>query len=309
LLHLAKTLKSLVRLEYLDDTILPFERMILHECKKKSLDKNLITTLFSIYAKGVEDKISSENKNNSRVKEILEKRRDIVRAYIDLNNLVTGLECLSMENDIEDRIKNINTLMQKLYQHSQYICKNNSKLEKKGVSECYLLPEIFNLLADAFDYLGTLNWNSLNLKPKNEKFKIALDTIRYYKAGIYCLYEAEKYHCDLGDRYQKKITKAIQRTKDTFDEIRADLKDELNLNADILCKLTNLKQAIVDFLKYSPKYYLISDPNGKQTVKRKFTDSNSFNPNPLYFFKRPRIENRTEKGIDIAASERLRYGN
>ncbi|MDQ8038955.1 MAG: hypothetical protein REH83_00945 [Rickettsiella sp.] len=263
-----------ISVENWNKNVLPTEERILTILPEVAFQNGTISKLFDEYKQGINKEISLYEKDEKLIK-ILDKRLSIIERYIVLKKHV-ACEPMNTENNAEDRIKDISSLTQKLAEHCQYIRENHTLLEEKNASEKHLPPIIFNLLADAFDYLATLQWNLLDSKPKNEVCKTIFDVIRSYKACIYCLHEEKKLlPKSYANQCDKKINAAIQLVIDTFDEV-TKLKDELELSKEFYNKLMNFKESAINFLRKPPEgsiAHLFAYTKQPQTPKRKSSES------------------------------------
>ncbi|WP_218814738.1 hypothetical protein [Rickettsiella endosymbiont of Dermanyssus gallinae] len=86
-------------------------------------------------------------------------------------------------------------MTKELIKHNQYIQTHSIRLASHQIPEDHIQPLIFNILAEAFDHLAALDWNSmvLNRTDSNpeEFYPICLSVLNAYETRLRCL-RAEK---------------------------------------------------------------------------------------------------------------------
>ncbi|MES2142156.1 MAG: hypothetical protein V4471_04645 [Pseudomonadota bacterium] len=301
-----KNLSKIPSPEHWNDKVLPIEEKLLLISPENVFENqdNIMDKLLTKYREGIQYEISLYPQD-VKLKTILEERLATIEAYIDLKKHLASAPN-NINNDAEERIKNINSLIQQLGRHCQYIQKNYTLLGEKEAPEKHLLPLIFNLIADGFDYLATLQWNLLDSKPKNEAFKTILDVIRYYKACVYCLHEEKRLLPEeYSSKCDEKINIASNLTVETFNQVK-ELKNQLGLSTEVLINLMKAKEQLINFLRKPPQdsiANLFNSSKQPQSLKREFNGSKPTGTSA--FFKSKKIK-ETLTNAEITPTKLLR---
>jgi hypothetical protein len=199
-----------------NNVVLPSEETLLRLPPEEAYREEIITPLITRYEEGIKTEITLYKKNKE-LRKLLEKRLVFIKTLIETKKEL-AIDTTD-KNKVKNRITHITHLIEQLEAHKHYIETEYEMLEGSA-SESHFTPIILDLLAEAYDYLATLEWNFINPEPK-KFFMTCLNVFTLYRKRVDCLLKENEL---LPKANKTLFRKGIFNTLDAMHETILELK-------------------------------------------------------------------------------------
>ncbi|BBB15013.1 hypothetical protein RVIR1_05080 [Candidatus Rickettsiella viridis] len=174
-----------------NNVVLPTEEIILTRTPEEIYNKKIIKPLLDTYIKNIKQNINLY-KENKELKIILNERITCIENFVKLKKILANKPYAHKQdknNPFFDKEKNsLIQLIKELIKHNHYIQTNKIRLAIYQIPEDHIQPLIFNILAEAFNHLATLDWNSMALNPTDpnpeEFYPTCLSVLNAYETSL-----------------------------------------------------------------------------------------------------------------------------